>query len=118
MFCGPIKNCIYCQDRRCPLCRSIRWQIIRVLVGAAALLTIVVFMLVTMVGCGPELGARPCEALKHRDSTGHLVLCDCTCADDPRFACPVDVVECTRPELEERPWYESSGSDGGSSDGA
>lgn len=43
--------------------------------------------------------ARPCERLQHHDSAGHVVLCDCSCSDDPRFACPPIVVECERPEL-------------------
>lgn len=62
---------------------------------------------------------RPCERLQHHDSTGHVVLCDCSCGDDPRFACPANVVECTRPELldDEWRWPDESSSEGGSSDG-
>lgn len=42
-------------------------------------------------GCD-EHEPRPCERLQHHTTTGHVVLCDCTCGDDPRFACPADAV--------------------------
>jgi hypothetical protein len=55
---------------------------------------------------------RPCERLQHHTTTGHVVLCDCSCSDDPRFACPANV--CEHADLEDDDWRwpeESSSSD-------
>lgn len=59
---------------------------------------------------------RPCERLRHLTKTGHVEWCDCTCDDDPAFACSAAVVECERPELVGRTSAEFSESDGGSTE--
>lgn len=55
---------------------------------------------------------RPCERLQHHTTTGHVVLCNCTCGDDPRFACPDDAVCNADLEDDEWRWPEESSSDG------
>ncbi len=42
--------------------------------------------------CELQHEPRPCERLQHHTVTGHVVLCDCTCGDDERFACPDDAI--------------------------
>lgn len=49
-------------------------------------------LLFIFAACVVDHSPRPCERLQHHTTTGHVVLCDCTCGDDPRFACPDDAV--------------------------
>lgn len=61
--------------------------------------------------CVVDHSPRPCERLQHHTTTGHVVLCDCTCDDDERFACPVDAVCDASIEDDDWRWPEGSSSD-------
>lgn len=76
---------------------------------------IAVLALAITTACVADAGRRrPCEQLPHHDTTGHVVLCDCSCPEDPRFACPPMVRECIDPELvdDDWRWPTSDGSSG------
>ena len=86
MFCGPT---MFCADRRCELCRSMRRSAILFFVGAFGLASVVTLAVIALVGCGPELGARPCDVVQHIDTTGNVRTCACVCEEHPEHQCPM-----------------------------